>query len=463
MQIISFLNRFSLIRYCFRIILFFFICGNAVANEKTVNIQLRCNIHEKYPLTIFTPRDALGKRYEKKIINLPPSGIINFTLKIPDFTKFTIHFKGTKSSFLVNASPDTLILKYLGSGALWEILKDPNYLNTTAYEIDRFADSCILKYAKPGVSASLRKAKALSDTLRLLYQNGKYPPEMAEYAHHTSIFLESVLGRKKDKDFIRFAFENNSQNPYNPAFLSSFRFFFENFLKDKLRGKDQAKWQRAILNIQTSDSLYELIYDEIGFKNKKFACYLILSELLSITKHEKFHKSDVGNLIQHLKSEIIDSATVQLIDFFEKRIEYTTRGNDIPDFTFLDIGSGKKISLHDIRGKPGYVAFLPWEENETIQTLIYLNYLNRKYNREIIIFAFVDRIKIEKLTSIIKTNKLEFIISRVEEIENFDPDLFEDSNQPGYLLFDKKGKIWQSPAESPETGIEAAFLGLIKR
>ncbi|MCC6768384.1 MAG: hypothetical protein IT240_05030 [Bacteroidia bacterium] len=43
------------------------------------------------------------------------------------------------------------------------------------------------------------------------------------------------------------------------------------------------------------------------------------------------------------------------------------------------------------------------------------------------------------------------------------PDVLESLAVPSYVLIDRKGNIWPSPAESPETNIEAAFLALIRQ
>ena len=90
-----------------------------------------------------------------------------------------------------------------------------------------------------------------------------------------------------------------------------------------------------------------------------------------------------------------------------------------------------------------------------------LHALQSKYGKEMRFVAIVNDVAKKNQVSLLK-NTPDIIIGSMESCKVQLDAIFQEVNRIQFFLLDRYGNVFQNPAEGPETGVEDAFLNLIK-
>jgi hypothetical protein len=137
------------------------------------------------------------------------------------------------------------------------------------------------------------------------------------------------------------------------------------------------------------------------------------------------------------------------------------KGKLFPDIQFWCFNSESNFSLSQMKGKPIYVALLPDNSMNSQLILKQFQAFHTKYGKEIRFVALVNEESKKEQVSILK-NTPDIITGSMESCRPQLETIFLELNRIQFFLLDRYGNVFQNPAEGPETGIEDAFLNLIK-
>ena len=87
--------------------------------------------------------------------------------------------------------------------------------------------------------------------------------------------------------------------------------------------------------------------------------------------------------------------------------------------------------------------------------------LHSKYGKEMRFVAIVNEVLKKDQVSLLK-NTPDIILGSMESCRVQLDAIFQEVNRIQFILLDRYGNVFQNPAEGPETGVEDAFLNLIK-
>jgi len=144
-----------------------------------------------------------------------------------------------------------------------------------------------------------------------------------------------------------------------------------------------------------------------------------------------------------------------------KRWSSQIKGKKFPDIQFWCFNSESDFSLSAMKGKPIYVALLPDYSMNSQLVIKQLQALNSKYGKEMRFVAIVNDVAKKDQVLLLK-NTPDIITGNMESCKVQLDAIFQEVNRIQFFLLDRYGNVFQNPAEGPETGVEDAFLNLIK-
>jgi hypothetical protein len=145
----------------------------------------------------------------------------------------------------------------------------------------------------------------------------------------------------------------------------------------------------------------------------------------------------------------------RILQFMQPRIKGT-------DFPALGCDDGHFWQQDKWMGMPVYLAILPDFSPNSELVIRQFAAFQTKYAKEIH-FALLIPEADEKAISRLRLQFPGVFVTSMETCRAHLEAIFPALNRTNYILIDRDGKVYQNPAEGPETGVEAAFLNLIKR
>jgi hypothetical protein len=362
-----------------------------------------------------------------------------------------------KEIYLQNA--DTFLLIYNNLNDQIEI-SNTNKLNKNIELINVACNDFFFKAAKKeGAPLPSKQTRYFCDSLKrnFIDTNDLY---LKNYLKFKLAYVEISANARSRREAGKLYFNSNELHYDLPvwcdAFLSLYKNYFNQYLNSKkgllLKQKmlEKADWQAIVKEFQNdsivlTDELHKLIIiqgiDE-QFQMKAPNKTYLLDLLESAIKIEK-------------NKQLIYSAQTLFKHYSSFKI-----GKMLPDLTLIDARNNEKFNSTLIKNKAIYFCYYPTFNYLTQQEIIFLKGIYRKYESKIQFLVVVNTD--EKLLEIaLKNLLLPFPMATFNSSSETINQWIERKDVINYLLIDKTGKIYQSPAEGPETGVEAAFLGLI--
>lgn len=411
-------------------------------------------------LELSWPLDPLSSRENVVDIYAGKGSAVVQRLEIHSCQSLRIRFLFSEQAFLIKPGLDTLEFVYDGHRKSWWIKSGNDEFYRQGIEIDSIADHALLKMGRPGTASAVRKAKVASDSLRQKYSS--LEPCIADYARLTAAFIELSSGVPADSNFIHRAMLGAMRNSMNPAFSTLFHSLFDGGLTRQLKLKSSEIWEMAYDSIEPYAAFKGWLRKNTGIQNDTLLNWVLLNTVLEMQNTGSAPKDEMLDLIRSMKIQLGDPIMIDLLNHLEIRIRFCSRGNQFPDFRFTDSRTNTVIRLSELKGKPIYLIYLPDGGDLLLENLLYLSAFQKKFGKEISFVALVNQSNTKALNELAQQQGFQFHLASYLQCEDFNPDVLESLRIPGYVLIDRNGLIWQNPAESPVTGVEAAFLNLIR-
>ncbi|MCC6768381.1 MAG: redoxin family protein [Bacteroidia bacterium] len=406
------------------------------------------------------PEQPIGP--EKKVeLKLSAEGTGYIKPDVRSCQTMVVHGLQTEYSFLVQPGNDTIHLRYEPHQKLWQ----PTSANQGFYNkldaIDTYVDQSLFRSGRRGSIGAAQKTRLRADSLRKAYTSENSCIE--NYAWFSAAFLEIASGVQTDSAFIDSIFRGRMSAMLNPAFAIVFHSVFDDLMLKKGKKNIEENWTNAFNAQQPALSFAKWVKGVSGVNNDTLLMMMMLNTIKELNSTNSISKA---NLLLILDDIVLDEPRKQWlnqIELLQRSIQYSMKGSPFPVFQFTDVKTGKLVSIEKLQGKPLYLVYLPSSNPDVIRNLLYLSALQKKYGKEMHFLAIVNHIGSNELAAMAQQQGFSFFMSTFDACVHLIPDVLESLAVPSYVLIDRKGNIWQSPAESPETNIEAAFLALIRQ
>ena len=321
------------------------------------------------------------------------------------------------------------------------------------YELNRF-------YKSRRLYSDKKRLVSISDSARFaaLKSTDFYFKKWGSYICSD---LEIASGLFSQVELYKRSFANEAPAPENPAWQRAFLSIFENDLLVRIQGKNAMEYKHAIQK-QQLDSLISQFQKDSFISDAQLLDWIILYDLSQISTIRDLRMEDGYQLLLKLINKpncnpIVKNEAKRL----SKRWSSQIKGKQFPDLQFWCLNSESNFSLSEMKGKPIYVALLPDNSMNSQLVIKQFQAFHSKYGKEMRFVAIVNDVTKKAQVSIIK-NTPDIIIGSMESCKVQLDAIFQEVNRIQFFLLDRYGNVYQNPAEGPETGVEDAFLNLIK-
>ncbi len=386
-----------------------------------------------------------------------------------DYLPITLDFWSQTQNFQLNAGEasasvylndkDSLWMDFDASNETWKYVKGTSIaLNKKIINLDSLCDNSLLKFSMLPPARRNKEMRYFADTLR------KSTPFVSAdfysvYLTYRTAYCEIVTDVRKRSDLARMFF---SEQPYvdNPAYMEAFRALFSGYVRQKLNSPSGDSLKQAILTSNHFQYWSELKKDT-NLTNETVRDLIGLLGIYEEASNKQFDRKVLIELTRHFDSieeepEVSSIAKLMLYDW-----ERFQKGKMVPDFSYRINGERKQLSA--LRGKPVYLCYYPVFDEETRRELLMLKGMYTRYKTEM---NFLVVVRTSAQAALYRANTELSTGFDIVSFADCSPEFIEICEQSlarTYMLIDRKGAIFQAPAEGPETGVEAAFLNLIKR
>jgi peroxiredoxin len=386
-----------------------------------------------------------------------------------DFSPITLSIWSPTQNFMLNVGEasasvylgerDSLWMEFDASKDTWKYVKGTSIaLNKKIIKLDSLCDNSLLKFSMLPAAKRMKEMRYFADTLR-----NSTPFNAADfysvYLRYRTVYCEIVTDVRKRSDLARLHF---SQPPYvnNPAYMEAFRALFSGFVRQKLNGPTGDSLKQAMLTANHFKYWSELKRDT-NLQDETVRDLIGLLGIYEEASNKQFDRKVLIELTRHFDSieeepEVSSIAKLMLYDW-----ERFQKGKIVPDFSYQMNGERKQLS--SLRGKPVYLCYYPVFDEETRRELLMLKGMYTRYKTEM---NFLVVVRTSAQAALSRANAELSTGFDIVSFADCSPEFIEICEQSlarTYMLIDRKGAIFQAPAEGPETGVEAAFLNLIKR
>ncbi len=273
--------------------------------------------------------------------------------------------------------------------------------------------------------------------------------------------LEIASGLLPQVELSKRSFSVQGAAPQNPAWQRAFLAIFENDLLVRIQGKNAIEYKHAIQK-QQLDSLISQFQKDSFISDAQLLDWFVLYDLSQISTIRELSLQDAYSLLlQFLKKPNINPIVKNEAERLSNRWSSQIKGKKFPDIQFWCLNSESDFSLSAMKGKPIYVALLPDYSMNSQLVIKQLQALHSKYGKEMRFVAIVNEVLKKDQVSLLK-NTPDIILGSMESCKVQLDAIFQEVNRIQFFLLDRYGNVFQNPAEGPETGVEDAFLNLIK-
>ncbi len=356
------------------------------------------------------------------------------------------------------AANDTVILNY--NGLDLEII-NINILNKSIQDINMACNNFFFRASKrEGAPLPAKQTRAFCDSM-LLHFKDTNTVYIKEYLKYKIAYVEISANARSRKDASKKYFSDNQLQFTNLAWKDAFSTLYKGYFIQYKNSKKGEQLNALISNKKGyTDLLAEFSKDSVIFSTeiKKLVFLQGLNELFQVKQPEKKYLLSLLLEAKMLEKspEIVSSIDAIILHYSKFDV-----GNKPAELTLIDARNKNEINLSKLNGKAIYFCYYPLFNQLTQQEIIFLKGIYKKYQAKIefIVVADADESTIE---AVAKNLALPFPIASASSANANISSWLERKDVINYMLIDSNGKIYQAPAEGPETGVEAAFLGLIK-
>ena len=356
---------------------------------------------------------------------------------------------------------DTIVLHFDKTKSTFTLSNDVFNRNARIGELNSLIDNEFNRFYKSRrLYSDKKRLLSISDSVRLaaLESTDSYFKQWASYICSD---LEIASGLLSQEELFRRSFSVQVPAPENPAWQRAFSAIFSNDLLVRIQSKNGSLYKEAIQH-QQLDSLQNLFQRDTFISDAQLLDWLILFDLSQISSIRELRLEDGYQLLLQFINKpntnpIVKNEAQRLSNRWSSQI----KGKQFPDIQFWCFNSESNFSLLEMKGKPIYVALLPDYSMNSQLVIKQLQALHSKYGKEMRFVAIVNEVLKKDQVSLLK-NTPDIILGSMESCRVQLDAIFQEVNRIQFLILDRYGNVFQNPAEGPETGVEDAFLNLIK-
>jgi hypothetical protein len=356
---------------------------------------------------------------------------------------------------------DTIDLHFDKAKSTFTLSNDVFNRNARIAELNSLIDEELNRFYKSRrLYSDKKRLLSISDSARLavLESTDSYYKQWGAYICSD---FEIASGLLSQMELYKRSFANEAPAPENPAWQRAFLAIFDNDLLSRIQGKNAIEYKRAIQK-QQLDSLISQFQKDSFISDAHLLDWLILYDLSQISTIRDLRLEDGYQLLLQLISEPNCNPTVKKeAERLSKRWSSQIKGKQFPELQFWCLNTESNFSLSEMKGKPIYVAMLPDNSMNSQLVIKQFQALHSKFGKEMRFVAIVNDVTKKDQVSIIKITP-DIIIGSMESCKVQLDAIFQEVNRIQFFLLDRYGNVYQNPAEGPETGVEDAFLNLIK-
>ena len=410
-----------------------------------------------------TPNTHLFSKNSPQLVELDSTGVHISKLEGTDLAVYVEVFSPDLSISKEVYVPinDTIDLYFDKTKSTFTLSNDVFNRNARIAELNLLIDDELNRFYKSRrLYSDKKRLLSISDSSRLaaLESTDSYFKKWASYICSD---LEIASGLLSQVELYKRSFSKEAPAPENPAWQRAFLAIFDNDLLGRVQGKNAMEYKHAIQK-QQLDSLISQFQKDSFISNVQHLDWIILYDLSQISNMRELRLEDGYQLLLQLISKpncnpIVKNEAERL----SKRWSSQIKGKQFPDIQFWCFNSESNFSLLEMKGKPIYVALLPDYSMNSQLIMKQLQAFYSKYGKEMGFVTIVNDVSKKDYVSIIK-NTPDIIIGSMESCRAELDAIFQEQNRIQFFLLDRYGNVFQNPAEGPETGVEDAFLNLIK-
>jgi hypothetical protein len=356
---------------------------------------------------------------------------------------------------------DTIDLHFDKAKSTFTLSNDVFNRNSRIAELNLLIDDELNRFYKSRrLYSNKKRLLSISDSARLavLESADSYFKQWGTYICSD---LEIASGLLPQVELFRRSFSVQVPAPENPAWQRAFLAIFENDLLGRVQGKNGSLFKETIQH-QQLDSLQNLFQRGTFISDAQLLDWVVLYDLSQISATRELRLEDAYSLLLQLINKpqthpILKNEAERLSNRWSSQI----KGKKFPDTQFWCLNSESDFSLSAMKGKPIYVALLPDYSMNSQLVIKQLQALHSKYGKEMRFVAIVNDVAKKDQVSLLK-NTPDIILGSMESCKVQLDAIFQEVNRIQFFLLDRYGNVFQNPAEGPETGVEDAFLNLIK-
>lgn len=366
---------------------------------------------------------------------------------------------GEASASVFLSAQDTLWMDYDLPTETWKLVKGTRLeLNRKIQKLDSLCDNTLLKFSVLPPARRVKEMRYFADTLR------KSTPFMISdyysvYLKYRTAYCEIIADARKRSDLAKMHFSEPA-HPGNPAYMEAFKELFGGYIRQRMNSASGDSLKKALQNTNYEAYRSEIARDTVlgNVQVRDLIGLLGIFEEGSAKQFERKVLIDLTSQFMEKNNDLTVKSVAQLMLYDWERFQ---KGKLVKDFSYQVNNAPKRLS--ELKGKPVYLCYYPVYNQETRRELLMLKGMFNKYKSEM---HFLVVVRTPSESGLAKANAELAAGFDVVPLSVCSPEfteLFEDSMVRTYVLIDRKGAIWQAPAEGPETGVEAAFPSLIKK
>jgi len=353
---------------------------------------------------------------------------------------------------------DSILLNYNGQDL--EIV-NINNLNKNIQNINLASNNFFYKAArKDGAPLPVKQTRAFCDSMLMQFKDTSNA-FVKEYLKYKMAYVEISANARSRKEAGKKYFNNNSLKFDNPVWNDAFSILYKGHFVQYKNSKKGVQLNALFNNkIGYKEMLNEFSKDSIVFSQeiRKLVLLQGFNELFQLKQTDKNYLLSLLFEAREVEKSPEINASINAIIAHYSKFEIGSKPSEL---TLIDARNKNEITLSKLKGKAIYFCYYPLFNQLTQQEIIFLRGIYKKYQSKIefIVVADADESTIE---AVAKNLALPFPIASASSASSNISTWLERKDVINYMLIDSNGKIYQAPAEGPETGVEAAFLGLIK-
>ena len=410
-----------------------------------------------------TPNTHLFSKNSPQLVELDSTGVHISKLEGTDLAVYVEVFSPDLSISKEVYVPinDTIDLYFDKTKSTFTLSNDVFNRNTRIAELNLLIDDELNRFYKSRrLYSDKKRLLSISDSARfaVLESTDSYFKHWGTYICSD---LEIASGLLPQVELFKRSFLVDVPAPENPAWQRAFLAIFENDLLVRIQGKNARLYKEAIQH-QQLDSMLNLFQRDTFISDAKLIDWIVLYDLSQISTIRELRLEDAYSLLlQFIKKPNINPKVKNEAERLSNRWSSQIKGKQFPDIQFWCFNSESNYSLLEMKGKPIYVALLPDYSMNSQLVIKQLQALHSKYGKEMRFLAIVNDVTKKDQVSLLK-NTPDIITGSMESCKVKMDAIFPEMNRIQFFLLDRYGNVFQNPAEGPETGVEDAFLNLIK-